>query len=118
METPEQMTDPNDKLYIQLMIGNQLHPINIRRDQEGLFRKAAKEINKKLMRYQQTYPNRGNETYMSIALLDFAVYALQAENDNATAPYDNIVKQLTAEIEEALGIETPPPPPALPEEKE
>lgn len=112
------MTDANDKFNIQLMIGNQLHPINIRRDQEELFRKAAKEINEKLARYQLTYPNRGNETYMSIALLDFAVYALKAEKNNDTAPYDKTIRQLTAEVEEALGIEMPADAPDAPEKQD
>ncbi|GAY31464.1 hypothetical protein IMSAGC014_01065 [Bacteroidaceae bacterium] len=96
------MSEVNDKLNIQLMIGNQMHPITIRREQEEIFRKAAKQINEKLGRYQQAYPNRGYETYMSIALLDFAVYALQAENDNSTVPYDKTVRELTQEIETAL----------------
>lgn len=41
------MSEVNDKLNIQLMIGNQMHPITIRREQEEIFRKAAKQINEK-----------------------------------------------------------------------
>ena len=37
-----------DKLNIQLMIGNQMHPITIRRELEEVFRKAAKKPEAKL----------------------------------------------------------------------
>ena len=93
----------NDKLVIKLMIGNQIYPISVKREQEEIFRKAAKDINEKLQRYQTTYPNQGYEKYMSIALLDFAVKVLQLENSNETAPFNKTLEQLTAEIEETLG---------------
>ena len=96
-----------DKLNIQLMIGNHMHPITIRRELEEVFRKAAKKINDKLSRYRESYPNLSYERCMSITLLDFAVYALQAENSAATQPYDDVVKQLTAEIEQALAKQQP-----------
>lgn len=98
------MQDINDKLVIQLMIGNQIYPISVKREQEELFRKAAKQINEKLNRYRVAYPNQGYEKYMSIALLDFAVKALQAESDNDTEPFNKCLSQLTSEIEETINI--------------
>ena len=97
------MTEIKDKLIIKLMIGNQMYPISVKREQEEIFRKAAKDINEKLQRYQTTYPNQGYEKYMSIALLDFAVKVLQLENTNETEPYNKSLEQLTLEIEQALG---------------
>ena len=97
------MNTDSDKLIIKLMIGNQLYPISVKREQEELFRKAAKDINEKLQRYQTTYPNQGYEKYMSIALLDFAVKVQQLESSNETAPYNQALGQLTLEIEQALG---------------
>ncbi|EJX00877.1 Cell division protein ZapA-like protein, partial [gut metagenome] len=63
------MAGETEKLVIRLMIGNQMYPISVKREQEEIFRKAAKDINEKLQRYQSTYPNQGYEKYMSIALL-------------------------------------------------
>lgn len=97
------MVNESDKLVIKLMIGHQLYPISVKRDQEEIFRKAAKEINEKIQRYQTTYPNQGHEKYMSIALLDFAVKVQQIERSNETAPYNQALEQLTLEIEQALG---------------
>lgn len=96
------MAFQDEKFVIQLMIGNQIYPISIRREQEELFRKAAKQINEKLSRYQIAYPHQGYEKYMSIALLDFAVNVLQLEQINATERYQSSVEQLTSEIEAAL----------------
>ena len=97
------MAENKDKLIIKLMIGNQIYPISVKREQEEIFRKAAKDINEKLQRYQTTYPNQGYEKYMSIALLDFAVKVLQLENSNETEPYNKTLAQLTLEIEQTLG---------------
>ena len=71
------MSTSNDKMVIQLLIGKHQYPITVLRDQEEVFRKAARLINEKLGRYEQAYPNQGSEKYTSVALLDFAVRALQ-----------------------------------------
>lgn len=97
------MNGESDKIVIELMIGNQIHRISVPRNQEGFFRKAAKNINEKLQKYQTTYPNQGSEKYMSIALLDFAVKVLQIEDSNDTQPYNKAIVLLTTEIEDTLG---------------
>lgn len=97
------MDGMSEKIVIELMIGSQLERISVPRDQEGFFRRAAKNINEKLQKYQSRYPNQGNEKYMSIALLDFAVKVLQIEDSNDTKPYTKSINLLTAEIEQALG---------------
>ena len=96
------MNGESDKIVIELMIGNQIHRISVPRNQEGFFRKAAKNINEKLQKYQTTYPNQGSEKYMSIALLDFAVKVLQIEDSNNTQPYNKAIALLTTEIEDTL----------------
>ena len=53
------MENAQNKLVIHLLIGKQLYPITVLREQEEMFRKAAKLINEKLSRYEQTYPNQG-----------------------------------------------------------
>jgi len=97
-------TSPSEKLNIQLRIGNDIHPITIRRELEATFRQAAKNINDKLGRYREAYPGLSQEKCISMTLLDFAVYALQAANDTSTQPYDEAIRQLTFDVEEALGL--------------
>lgn len=97
------MNGSDDKFVIQLWIGNQRYPITVSRDKEEVFRKAEKLVNEKLNRYRTTYPNQGNEIYMSVVLLDLAVSLLQSEERRDTEPYNTALSQLTKEIEEVLG---------------
>lgn len=94
----------NEKLNIQLLIGKQLHPITILREQEETFRKAARNINERMNRYSEAYHNLSGERLMSVTLLDFAVEAITASENNDTAPYDKAITTLTEEVERALGV--------------
>ena len=64
----DKLPNGNDKFVIQLMIGKKEFPITIRRDEEEVYRKAAKQINEKLNRYEQAYPNLEPERYTRITL--------------------------------------------------
>lgn len=96
------MEEKKDKLVIQLLIGKQVYPITVRRDQEEVYRKAARQINEKLGRYEQSYPNLSYERYTSVALLDFAVQVIQTQMQNDQSPYEDVVKRLTDEITQLL----------------
>lgn len=96
------MEDKNDKLVIQLLIGKQVYPITIKREQEEVYRKAARTINDKLGRYEQSYPNLGYERYTSVALLDFAVQVIQLQTQHDQSLYGEVVNRLSSEIEELL----------------
>lgn len=92
------MDESNDKFVIQLLIGKQMHSITVRRDQEELYRKAAKLINNKLGRYEQSYPNLSYDSYKSVALLDFAVQVLQYQAEKDDTLYQDTVSRLSDEI--------------------
>ena len=79
----------SDKLVIQLLIGKQVYPITVKRDQEEIYRRAARMINDKLGRYEQSYPHLGYERYTSVALLDFAVQVIQLQNQGRIALRDD-----------------------------
>ena len=96
------MNNQDERLVIQLMIGKQIYPINILRSQEEAFRAAAKRINETLQGYETRYPYQGNEKYMSMTLLDFAVRVLQLEKDSSTAPSVESFQTLATEIEAVL----------------
>lgn len=96
------MEEKKDKLVIQLLIGKQVYPITVRRDQEEVYRKAARQINEKLGRYEQSYPNLSYERYTSVALLDFAVQVIQTQMQKDQSPYEDVVKRLTDEITRLL----------------
>ncbi len=96
------MDNSKDKFVIQLLIGKQLYPITVKREQEEIYRKAAQLINEKLSRYEQSYPNLGYERYTSVALLDFAVQMLQLQAQKDESLYTETVERLSSEIEALL----------------
>ena len=92
----------SDKLVITLMIGRQSQQIHILREQEEIYRNAARQINEKLSRYELAYPNQATERYMSIVLLDLAVQMLQLKEKDDVKPIFETLTNLTIEIEEAI----------------
>ena len=94
----------SEKFVIRLLLGKHTYPITVRRDQEEIYRRAAREINEKLGRYEQAYPNLGAERYTSAVLLDFAVRVLQAEKETDSSPFVDMARGLTQEIDELLGL--------------
>ncbi len=96
------MEEKSDKLVIQLLIGKQVYPITVKREQEEIYRKASRLINEKLGRYEQSYPNLGYERYTSVALLDFAVQVIQLQQQKDQSPYEDVLRRLTTEIEQTL----------------
>lgn len=96
------MEDKKDKLVIQLLIGKQVFPITVRREQEEIYRKASKMITDKLGRYEQSYPNLSYERYTSVALLDFAVQVIQMQQQKDVSPYEQTIERLTKEISDIL----------------
>lgn len=88
----------SEKMVIQLLIGKQVYPITIKREQEEIYRRAARMINDKLGRYEQSYPHLGYERYTSVALLDFAVQVIQLQNQKDESPYEKVVDRLNEEL--------------------
>ena len=92
----------SDKLVITLMIGRQSQQIHILREQEEIYRNAARQINEKLSRYESAYPSQTTERYMSIVLLDLAVQMLQLKEKDDVKPIFDVLDSLTAEIEDSM----------------
>ena len=92
----------SEKMVIQLLIGKQVYPITIKREQEEIYRRAARMINDKLGRYEQSYPHLGYERFTSVALLDFAVQVIQLQNQKDESPYEKVVDRLNEELGQLL----------------
>lgn len=94
------MNEVSDKLTIRILIGRQEHEINIRRQDEEVFRKAAKIITEQLGRYEQKFRGQSYETYLSITLLDFVVHSIRHQKDMDFV-LDSI-KDISKEIDDEL----------------
>lgn len=91
-----------DKIQINLLIGKQTQRIIIPHEQEAIYRRAAESINMILARYETAYPQQSTERHLTNVTLQFAVHALQLEEDRSTAPFCESIATLTEEIEAIL----------------
>lgn len=95
---------PEDKLNIRLQVYDEEIPMVLHnRADEEYYRAAAKLITERYGAYMQAY--KGRKSDHTIALMTLIEIALRYEKElkrNDTAPYDNILLQLTSEIEEAM----------------
>lgn len=96
------MEGVSERFVIRLTIGRQIYPITIRRDQEEMYRQAARLINEKLGRYERTYPNLDYDRYLPAVLLDFAVNTLQLRQQKDLSPYADTVRRLSEELTQLL----------------
>lgn len=93
-----------DKLHIRLHVYDEEINVSIERSEEEYYRAAAKLITDRYNVYSQIY--KGRKSDHTIALMTLIDIALQYQKDNVkndTAPYNEILAQLTSEIEDALG---------------
>ena len=73
------------------------------REEEEYYRAAARLVSERYGAYAQVY--KGRKSDHTIALMTLIEIALRYERERAkndVAPYDNILSQLTSEIEDAL----------------
>lgn len=99
------MTEKSEKMVIQLLVGKQIYPITVKREQEETYRKAAKLINERLARYEQSYPGLSYERYTSVAMLDFATQVIQLQNRQDQSPYAETLQRLAQEVRQLLDKE-------------
>lgn len=80
-------------------------PVNINRKDEPFCRNAAKLITDKVNFFSNLYKtSKSEKEILYMAMLDIAISYEFEKTHNDTEPYDNILTKLTAEIEDALGV--------------
>ena len=92
-----------EKLNIKLLVYDENVDVAVNREDEQYYRAAAKLITERYGAYAQVY--KGRKSDHTIALMTLIEIALRYERERAkndTVPYDNILSQLTSEIEDAL----------------
>lgn len=92
----------NNKFSINLRIGNQQYAVNVRPEEEGRYRAAARQIDERLAVYQRQWEGQTTERCLIATTLEFAVRMLRAQEDASCAPYAESIERLTADVEEAL----------------
>lgn len=95
--------DSKEKLNIRLHVYDEFINVTIRRDEEQAYRDAAKLITERYGVYTQRFKlSKGDHVVALMTLVEIALRYQQERQRNDTTPYDDILSQLTSEIEEAL----------------
>lgn len=93
----------HDKLNITLHVYDEEIKVGVKREEEALYRAAAKLITERYNAYAQAYNGRKSEHIISLmTLIDVAILYERELSHNDTAPYDNVLARLSDEITEAL----------------
>lgn len=97
------MAEENNKLHIKLHVYDTDISVNVLRDDEAYYRRAAKLITDTVNTYAAVFKGRKTDKeLLYMALIDIALRSEKESGRNDTAPYSDILGKLTSEIEEAL----------------
>ena len=92
-----------EKLHIKLHVYDEEIEVTVNREDEEFYRAAAKLITDRYNAYAQAYKGRkGEHTISLMTLIDIALMYQRVKHRNDTVPYNDILNQLTSEIEEAM----------------
>tara|TARA_B100000963_G_scaffold272820_1_gene240995 strand:+ start:24721 stop:25005 length:285 start_codon:yes stop_codon:yes gene_type:complete len=58
------------KQKIKLNIGNRIYPLNVNIEQEEVLRKAAKEINEMIIKYEKSYAVKDKQDSLAMCALE------------------------------------------------
>lgn len=96
--------EQKDELNIRLHIyDTDIKVFNVKRDDEILYRKDAELINELLNAYYQAFTGKKSpKEIMYYAMIDLGLRLQKEYQRNDTQPYDDILSQLTSEIEDEL----------------
>ena len=98
----------NEKRHITLHLYNRELSVNAPADEEEYYRKAAKRITDTVNTYESIFHDsvlhgtKDDKDILYMAMLDIALRLEKDAPRNDTAPFMNILNQLTADIDEAL----------------
>lgn len=89
----------NDKIKINLQMAGTSYPITIEREEEEIVRKAAKQVDNRVIAYLKHYQEMPKERILAMVAYQFALENLQMKGRNDTEPYTTKIKELTEELE-------------------
>jgi cell division protein ZapA len=94
----------DEEFRIRLYVAEKHYPIRCKRSEEGLFRKAAKNINEKILRYSSAFPGAKLELKDLLALSAIHISAENEQNKQIrdTSPLFDKIEDLNKELEDYL----------------
>lgn len=95
----------DDMMKINLLIDCQRYPLKIRREDEQLYRDAAKKIDEILNNYRKQWPELSPNQYWAMTALDLAYKLRSMEGRNDTKPYLEKLEELGKELDRYVSKE-------------
>ena len=92
----------DDRMKINLLIDCQKYPLNIRREDELLYRDAAKLIDKTLNKYREWKPDLSSNQHWAMAALELAYAFISNKDKNDTQPYLRKLEEFTKELDNVI----------------
>lgn len=90
----------DDKIRINLQLAGNTYPLPIRREDEEIVRKAAKQVDMRLNAYREHYKEMPVEKLLAMVAYQFALESLRQQQRNDTAPYVAKITELTDLLED------------------
>lgn len=98
------MTEEIDKITIRLHIYDTDISVTVPRKDEALYRRDAELINERLNAYYSQFKRfKSDKEILYFAMIDIGLRLQELLQRNDTKPYNDLLKQLTSEIEDVLG---------------
>ena len=95
--------EKNKTLRITLHVYDNEIPLTVLREDEALYREAAKVITDTMNVYAEKYRGQiGRERLLYMALINIAFQYAREARHNDTEPFHEILRKLTSEVEAAL----------------
>lgn len=96
--------DSSDKLSIKVNIAERFYPLKVDKKDEEKIRKAAKEINDKIILYKKRYSDKDDQDFLAMVALQFATKAIEKEQNADTSLLMANLESLDSELQEYLDI--------------
>ena len=96
------MNEQSDTLSITLRFGSWTLPMTILREEEYMYRQAAKLVRERFSFYTNNYPGQKTDMYLVMTILDVALMVKKQENSMDSEPVISRLTPLLEELESAL----------------
>lgn len=94
----------NDEFIIQLNIADKVYKLRCKRSEEALARKAARQINDKILQYRRVFtgPELELKDLLAMVAYQLSLTNLKMENSGDTSPVFDKLEELNLELEDYL----------------
>jgi len=90
----------NDLFNITINFADNIFKPKIKRDEEALYRNAAKYVDDKFLEYRKKHPRQGADIHLSLVSLELAIELLKEKKDmdSVCRKTETLLKELEEEL--------------------